>query len=77
MHVYCIVKKSTLQTPLGLNLTFNSDFNLSEARGYLRSLQGIRLFHIQKHGTYIRWYFINRCARTEKYLLYDLYKAFD
>ena len=27
------------------------------------------------HGTYIRWYFINRCARTEKYLLFDLFQA--
>ena len=28
------------------------------------------------HGIYIKWYFINRRARTEKSLLFDLYKAF-
>ena len=29
------------------------------------------------HGIYIRWYLINRCARKEQSLLFDLYKAFD
>ena len=30
-----------------------------------------------EHGTYIRWYLTKRCARKEKSLLFDLYKAFD
>ena len=29
------------------------------------------------HGAYIRWYLINRCARKEQSLLFNLYKAFD
>ena len=29
------------------------------------------------HGIYIRWYLINKCARKEHSLLFDLYKAFD
>ena len=29
------------------------------------------------HGIYIRWRVINRCARKEQSLLFDLYKAFD
>ena len=29
------------------------------------------------HGSYIIWYLINRCARKEQSLLFDLYKAFD
>ena len=29
------------------------------------------------HGTYIRWYLRNRCARKEQYLYFDLSKAFD
>ena len=30
-----------------------------------------------KHGIYIRWYLIKRCARKDQSLLFDLYKAFD
>ena len=40
----------------------------------------IRSFLVQLsllHGIYIRWYLINRCARKEQSLLFDLYKAFD
>ena len=29
------------------------------------------------HGIYISWYIINRWARKEQSLLFDLYKAFD
>ena len=29
------------------------------------------------HGIYIRWYLINRCARKDQSLSFDLYKAFD
>ena len=31
----------------------------------------------EDHGIYIGWYLINRCARKEQSLLFDLYKAFD
>ena len=52
-----------------------------ERAGHRRSLP----LHLQEHcqhyglahGTYIRWYLINRCARKEQSLLFDLYKAFD
>ena len=29
------------------------------------------------HGTYSRWLFGNRLAHTEKFLLFDLFKAFN
>ena len=29
------------------------------------------------HGTYIRWYFRNRCAHQEQSMLFDQFKAFD
>jgi len=29
------------------------------------------------HGTYIKWYLINRCACKAQYMLFDLIKAFD
>ena len=29
------------------------------------------------HGTYIRWYLRNRCARREQSLLFHLFQAFD
>ena len=35
------------------------------------------MYRVGGHGTYIRWYPINRCARQEQSLLFDLYKAFD
>ena len=32
---------------------------------------------LKKHGIYIRWYLINRCARKEQSLLFDRFKAND
>ena len=29
------------------------------------------------HGSYVRWYLRNRCARMEQSLLFDLFTAFD
>ena len=35
------------------------------------------IFYSLYHGTYIRWYLINICAREEQSLLFDLFKASD
>ena len=42
-----------------------------------RTSQNVVYVLDRDHGIYIRWYLINRCARKEQSLLFDLYKAFD
>ena len=52
-------------------------FKPKRCSGILACRAFLAIFHGSNHGTYIRWWLRNRCARKEQSLLFNLFQAFD